>query len=432
MSRIRISVATALFALAAPLVAQAQSLNEDLRQLLATNPRILAAQRNFDAAKHGEERAFGAFLPSVDLSANTGYDRVDSPSNRNQGRSPRTLNSDGVTLSVTQNIFDGFRRSSNYGGAKIQTSIQDNTLEATRQAVMFEGITAYLDVLRHTQLLDLAMRNERTIQQQLNLESERVQRGGGMAVDELFARSRLQLGRERRVAFEGLLNDSLTRYQQIFGKRAVPELMIDPLPPGQLLPATLDDAVRIAESTNPSRAASALQIDLADRRRTAAASDFFPRVDLVARNARERNIDGTEGERREFTAFVRLTWELFSGFQTRASVAEAAQLYGAAQDSHGFTSRKIVEEVRLAWNEMSVARERVRLLENAVNIASEVFDARDRLRRAGRETAINVLDAENEVYNARINYAQAAYDGRRAIYRLLQAMGLITPANFGI
>jgi adhesin transport system outer membrane protein len=113
-------------------------------------------------------------------------------------------------------------------------------------------------------------------------------------------------------------------------------------------------------------------------------------------------------------------------------VSEAAQLYGAAQNTHSFTTRKIAEETRLAWNEMSVARERVRLLENAVNIASEVFDARDRLRRAGRETAINVLDAENEVYNARINYAQAAYDGRRAIYRLLHAMGLVTPANFGI
>jgi adhesin transport system outer membrane protein len=428
----RVIAAFALAALAAPAVSHAQSLNEDLRHLIGTNPRILSAQRTFDAARDAQQRAWGAFLPTVDLSANSGYDRVDSPSRRTQGRSPKTLNTDGLTLSLTQNVFDGFRRTSNYDGARIQTSIQDTTLEATRQAVMFEGITAYLDVLRHTQLVDLARKNERTIQQQLNLESERVQRGGGMAVDALFARSRLQIGRERLVAFEGALNDALSRYHQVFGKRAVPALMIDPLPPAQLMPATLEDAIRIAEGGNPNRIVSGLQVDLADKRRTTAASDYYPRVDLVARNSSERNIDGTEGERREFTAFVRVTWELFSGFQTRASVSEAAQLHGAAQNNHGFTSRKVVEETRLAWNEMSVARERVRLLENAVNIASEVFDARDRLRRAGRETAINVLDAENEVYNARINYAQAAYDGRRAIYRLLQAMGMVTPANFGI
>lgn len=419
-------------AFAAPTFAYGQSLNEDLRHLINTNPRILSAQRTLDAARDSQQRAFGAFLPTVDLSANNGYDRVDSPSRRTQGRSPKTLNSDGLTLSLTQNIFDGFRRTSNYDGARIQTTIQDNTLEATRQTVMFEGITAYLDVLRHTQLVQLARMNERTIQQQLNLESERVQRGGGMAVDALFARSRLQIGRERLVAFEGALNDALSRYHQVFGKRAVPDLMIDPLPPAQLMPSSLEDAIRIAEGGNPNKIVSGLQVDLADKRRTTAASDFYPRVDLVARNSRENNIDGTEGERREFTAFVRVTWELFSGFQTRASVSEAAQLHGAAQNNHSFTTRKVVEETRLAWNEMSVARERVRLLENAVNIASEVFDARDRLRRAGRETAINVLDAENEVYNARINYAQAAYDGRRAIYRLLQAMGLVTPANFGL
>jgi adhesin transport system outer membrane protein len=61
-----------------------------------------------------------------------------------------------------------------------------------------------------------------------------------------------------------------------------------------------------------------------------------------------------------------------------------------------------------------------------------VFEARDRLRRAGRETAVNVLDAENEVYSARINYVQAAYDGRRAIYRLLAAMGQLKAANLGL
>jgi len=287
-------------------------------------------------------------------------------------------------------------------------------------------------VLRTSQLLDMSRRNEQTIQRQLNLESERVQRGGGMAVDALFARSRLQLGKERRVAFEGQHNDAMSRYVQLYGKPASPATMADPLAPAAALPTTLEEALRIAESGNPNRIASSMQVDLADRRRTIAASDYYPRVDLVARNSVERNVDGIEGMRREFAAFVKVSWELFNGFQTRSAVSEAAQLHGAAQSNHGQTTRKVAEETRLAWNELAIARERVQLLENAVNIASEVFDARERLRRAGRETAINVLDAENEVYNARINYIQAAYDGRRAIYRLLQAMGQLTPGVLGL
>jgi adhesin transport system outer membrane protein len=45
------------------------------------------------------------------------------------------------------------------------------------------------------------------------------------------------------------------------------------------------------------------------------------------------------------------------------------------------------------------------------------------LREAGKETVINVLDAENEVFSARINYASALYDARLAAYQLLLAIG---------
>ena len=78
------------------------------------------------------------------------------------------------------------------------------------------------------------------------------------------------------------------------------------------------------------------------------------------------------------------------------------------------------------------AQQRVDLLENAVAIASEVFEARQKLREAGRETVINVLDAENEVYNARINLTQARGDVRLAIYRVLQGMGRLGPAELGL
>ena len=55
--------------------------------------------------------------------------------------------------------------------------------------------------------------------------------------------------------------------------------------------------------------------------------------------------------------------------------------------------------MRLAWDQLDTARKRVDLLRNAVNIAIEVHDLRKKLREAGKETVINVLDAENEVFN---------------------------------
>ena len=94
-----------------------------------------------------------------------------------------------------------------------------------------------------------------------------------------------------------------------------------------------------------------------------------------------------------------------------------------AKDNQRFVMRKVVEQARLSWQALLTVRQRLELLENAVNIATEVFESRKTLREAGKETVINVLDAEGEIFNAQINFAAASYDERVAIYQLLLAMG---------
>lgn len=78
------------------------------------------------------------------------------------------------------------------------------------------------------------------------------------------------------------------------------------------------------------------------------------------------------------------------------------------------------------------ARRRIELLENAVNIASEIFSSRRRLREAGKETVLNVLDAENELSNAQINFTSASHDEHLAVYQLLLAMGRLSAPYLGI
>ena len=62
-------------------------------------------------------------------------------------------------------------------------------------------------------------------------------------------------------------------------------------------------------------------------------------------------------------------------------------------------------------------------LKTASAIAGEVYDLRRKLREAGRETVINVLDAESEFLAAQINFTSAQVDARIGRYQLLLAMG---------
>ena len=126
------------------------------------------------------------------------------------------------------------------------------------------------------------------------------------------------------------------------------------------------------------------------------------------------------------------TWDLFTGFSTRNLLSQASFDIGASKDVYDNTSRKVIEQTKLAWQALLTARKRLELLENAVNIAAEVFTSRQKLREAGKETVINVLDAENEVNNTQINFTSASYDERLSVYQLLLAMGLLNPEGLNL
>ena len=98
-------------------------------------------------------------------------------------------------------------------------------------------------------------------------------------------------------------------------------------------------------------------------------------------------------------------------------------------DNDAFVNRKVIEDVRLSWDQLDTVRARVELLENAVNIAQEVYVARNKRRQAGQETLLDLLDAENEVFTAQISAADAAFDARIAVYRMLFAIGRMTPGS---
>ena len=202
-------------ALAAPVPASAVTLEEALSSLLANHPNIRAASKNVASARAGIDKAEAGFLPKVNVLSATGPELVDSPATRADGKESN-LRKTTASVTVTQNLYNGGATTSATKQARLSKAAQEAKADDTTQQILMEGVKAYIDVLRQLQLVELAAQNEETIQIQLNLEDERVQKGSGIAVDVLQAKSRLQLSKERRVRFEGALEDAFTRYTQAF------------------------------------------------------------------------------------------------------------------------------------------------------------------------------------------------------------------------
>jgi adhesin transport system outer membrane protein len=414
----------------------AAELQSELRGLLYNHPQIRSAMKLLQAAEKEVSKSLSSYYPTVAASGDTGHQLIDSPAERNAGDGqegkPSSRTKQTGTLTVTQNLFNGYLTSTQVRTARLSKELSRYNLETVRQNALFDGVNTYIDVLRQQRLVELSRENEATIQRQLNLEDERVQRGSGVAIDVLQAKSQLQIAKERRVTFEGAREDAVSRYMKTYGHAPDVEAMTDPVPPVELIPSTIERAVEIAIVENPTAIGAATNIEVARERRRTVMAELAPTVDLEGKFNFEKHADATIGVRRDYSLLVTASWNLFTGFSTRESLSAATFNYRASQDNRDDATRKVIEQTRLAWRALLTARQRLGLLENAVNISSEVFEARKKLRETGKETILNVLKAEDDLANSQINFTSAAYDERLAVYQLLRAMGRLLPDSLGL
>ena len=436
LSKLRSFGAWTTFATMAALVTSgsvAEPLGAEIRHLLQTSPRLKVDMQELQAARHEIDAARADFLPTGSLRGEVGPKYIDTPwsrsGRREEGRHSTFQRTAG--LEVRQRLFDGDRRSANLAAARSAERLAAFNLRFTAQNLVFRACLAYLDVVRQGELASLATEHRLVLQTQLGLEDERVSRGSGVAVDVLLAKTRLQLASERLVAFEGALNAARARYARVFGHAPAAAGITRPKLPEMTLPKTLEDALEVAASENLRLSIAAEEVRLVEERRRSAASASRPKLDLAGAYVYEEDADYLPGRGDEYSILLTTTWDFFSIFRARSQVAALAARRNRARFDAEDVRRRVTEDVTRAFEAFETAKRRVELLRNATSIAEEVFDARVKLRQAGSETAINVLNARSETFNARIKLVDAEFDAVTALLTLMLTTGTFGPEILG-
>jgi adhesin transport system outer membrane protein len=430
-----------------PSAAWARPLAPELREVVIEHPLIKAARKSVEAADSNRDAAFAGYLPKLSISGDRGSEKIGSQSYNptTTGLNQLRVDSNSVTGATTssdlartkfsttieQNLFAGGRTAALVSLSDIEFSVQENSFRSTLQNTLLEAFTAYLQVARYRTLIAIAKRNEETTQRQLNLEDERVQRGGGIAVDVLQAKTRLQIAKERRVFNEQGLRDAMAIYRQVFGHEPDLEAIQDVEAMSSGIPKSLVEAIEMAHTQNPQLKEALLQSRKAAKAIELEKAGLYPTVDLVGMQSVDHNA-AQQAKREETSVLFKFNWNLFSGLETMSRSKAATSGHEAAIHREASVLRKVEESVRIAWHQMVNGRERQELLENASNISFEVMRNRKRLRDAGKETAINVLDSEVEYYGVLASRVNATYDTRLGAYRLLAATGNLSPQSLGL
>jgi adhesin transport system outer membrane protein len=399
--------------------AAASTLSAVAQRAIANSPEVSARVNALLAAGDAIDASRAGFLPRADLEAVTGRTRDVITTRNPEGQS---LSHTGLALTATQLLWDGGAVRADVSRLGHERTARWFEFVDSAEQTALEAVRAYHDVLRFRRLVALAEDNyvqHKVVARQME---SRQQAGVGRGVDLEQALARLALAESNLATEASNLHDASARFLRIVGEApsatlAAPyTLEIATLPASAI--ETVDAAVRSSAAVS-----AAIEAVRAQRQSVRARSAAFqPKVEARVRAGAGRNFDGVPDQKRDTSAQLALSWNLYNGGADHARMRQQARLLDQSADLRDAACRNVRQTAAIAFNDTVKLAEQLGILErNAMSIAR----ARDAYRQQfdiGQRNLLDLLNAENELYTAGRAVANARIDLSLAQARTLASM----------
>ena len=409
--------------------ASADTLREALVSTYRTNPTITGQREALRVTDSNVAIARAAGRPQVSATAGLNRDLTRSGILDTGGKGPNL--SVGVDLSYP--LFNGGSVRNNVRAAQTRVEAGRATLRAVEGDVFTEAVAAYMDVIRDRAIVELNANNVRVLSTNLEATSDRFEIGDLTRTDVAQSEARLQLGRSLLATSQGRLSTSEENYRRVIGKKPDALAPPPPLPP---LPATPEEAARIALANNPDLIAVTRQALAAGLDVRVARAGRLPTVSSVVSGTYVNALGGNEGPLpatgTQTSAGLNARIPLYQGGLPAARIRAAQALEGQALEQTIATERAVVANTRSAFATYQAARNAIASNQVAVTANELALEGARAERSVGTRTVLDVLNAEQELLNSQVALVTARRDAYVAGFQLLNAMGQAEADDLGL
>lgn len=390
-------------------------------KLLDQNEALLRAQDENVA------QAVAKLRPVVTFIAQTQYGWSDAPALFG-GRTETEGLTNTVQLAAELTLLD-------FGRNRLGVEVAKETVLATREAlrgleqqVMFSAVQAYVEVRLQQEILALRQNNVRLISQELDAAKDRFDVGEVTRTDVALAEARLAAAQSGLAAAQGDLTVARERYKAVTGSYPGNLAALPPLP---ATARSIEDARRIALSTHPTVRQKQRQVTVSELSVEAAKAGFRPTV--VGSAALSTNPGASDDERRESASVaLQLRQTLYAGGAVSSGYRAAVAQRDAARADLAQSAITVAENVGVAWSRVEVAQASIAAGDLQIRAAETAFNGVREEATLGARTTLDVLDAEQELLNARATRATAVAQRYVGVYDVLATMGLLTVEHLGL
>ncbi|WP_363717511.1 TolC family outer membrane protein [Rhodoferax sp.] len=390
-----------------------------VRKAVTTNPEVQARWNGFKAAGNERDVARGGYFPSLDLTATIGREDNQTPQ-INYGR----YDFNATQLTLNQMLFDGMftpNEVKRLSYAKLTRYYE--LLEASETAAQ-EALRAYADVVRYRELVDAATQNYVEHKQSTQQVEERANAGVGRRVDVEQANGRLALAESNLLTELTNLHDVSARYLRIVGEK--PPASLPALPePFKLgtMPVSTTALLNDGMQGSPTLNAAFENVRAYKAAIESSKAAYWPRLDLRAYARDENNTGGISGGTQVNGVELVLNYNLFRGGADKARERQAVDQAAQARDLQEKACRDVRQNLSIAYSDVRSLDEQQKY-QNLHRLATE--KSREAYRQQfdiGQRTLLDLLDSQNEYFEATRAYINARHNAAVAQARTLAAMG---------
>ncbi|HET7823793.1 MAG TPA: TolC family protein [Anaeromyxobacter sp.] len=434
------ALASARAAGAAPL-----TLDEALALASKESPDLAIARADADGAAADPIASTGAVLPRLDLQASFGHDFTGATPGQSiviggaslqlPGSRASNQESDALSFRLSQTLFDwaAFR---DIARARASARSAARQYDESVLTLAFEVTRRFYEVVRAERTLDVLERTAVRSDELVSRADALYAAGRAPKADTLQARANLANDRITAEAQRVRVAQARSALGETLGRKDGAEVAV--VPPAALEapiavraePPPVEELLAAARSRRPALAAQAALVDAADAAAGSARGGWLPTISAQGSYSRQgyafgapEAVYGDPSRAYAATAQLVLTWNLFEGRRTEATVRRADAQARRARASEDKTAALVAQELASARAALASLGRQVSLASDAVGVAQQGLAlARERLE-AGLANQLEIRDASLKATQAELSLVQARIDEAIARADLARAAG---------
>lgn len=407
----------------------------ELQNVYDSNPTIQSARADVNVANADVDAARSGYKPYLGLTGNIGVARTNLHIDNQMLGQFVDDDVDYVPTEIgvqfQQNLFSGFSTVAGVKSAKAARTASESALRATQSAVFYDAINAYINVLNTRAVLDLANGNEKVLTQYYDNFKNRQRVGQMTKTDVAQASARLEASKYQIADAQANYDNALETFHRIYGTDVTDFTDIDLSRMDKYFPQSLADAEEYALKNNPALLALDSKRKAVNENVVVARKSILPSVDVRAQYMQVNNMPVID-RIRDGRVGLYVSVPLYDKGNAFAHVDKVRATVAGIDEQRIDTKNKVIEKLHAAWNVYNAQDAAIRAAESGVKAAEMALNGVRDEQKHGRRTVLDVLNAEQELLNARVSLVRAQHGKTSAYFAVLAAMGNLTPEKLGL